>query len=209
MSYAKSSKTVSRILEAANSLFIAKNYGSVPIADIAASAQVSTGALYHHFASKEDIYLQMMLRYLEQIRTIMVTAIDDSTGTCRERLRQSNLAFLSLPDELLGVLRLVRRDINIFSDPMRRDLIRAYQTAIPEPLEAILRDGIASGELKSVNPRVLSWEVVAMVEVAIARYSRCAIGGPEETSEFVLELLMDGMATHEQADTTDLRVPAR
>ncbi len=205
MSYAKSKETKKRILEAAKTLFVERNYGKVPIADIAAQAKVSTGALYHHFSSKEDIYLQMMHHYLGEIRATIVAAIERSSGSCRERLHQSNLAFLSLPDELHGVLRLVRRDINIFTDPMRRALIRAYQTAIPEPLEAVLREGIANGELLQVDARVLSWELVAMVEVALAPYSGRAIGGPEETSEFVLRLFLGGIATREANEAMELQ----
>jgi AcrR family transcriptional regulator len=209
MTYAKSKETIRNILEAARTLFVEKNYANVTIADIAAQANVSTGALYHHFSSKEDIYLQMMHRYLKRMRTIMVAALDESTGSCRERLHKSILAFLDLPDELGEVLQLVRRDINIFADPMRRELIHAYHTAIPEPLEAVLRDGIASGELKCVDARVLSWELVAMVEVALAPYSRRTLGEPEDISDFVLSLLMDGVATHNQTETMEPQFAAR
>jgi len=205
MTYAKSRKTIKKILEVARNLFVGKNYANVTIADIASQANVSTGALYHHFASKEDIYLQMMHHYMEEIRTNIKAITDTSDGSCRERLHQSTVAFLRLPEELLPVLRLVRRDINIFRDPMRRELIRAYQKAIPEPLEAIIRDAICRGELKPCDPRVLSWELVAMVEVALAPYSRKIIGGPEDISNFVLDLLLDGMQIHEERDMIEVK----
>jgi TetR/AcrR family transcriptional regulator of autoinduction and epiphytic fitness len=200
MTYAKSRDTIDSILEAARALFVVKNYANVKIADIAAQANVSTGALYHHFRSKEDVYLQMMHHYLREIRTAILAATEDSAGSCRERLHQSNIAFLQLPDELPPVLRLVRRDINVFADPMRRELIRAYQSAIPQPLETIIRDAILNGELRPCDPRLLSWELVAIVEVALVPYSRSVIGDPEDISNFVLDLLMDGMATHSQSD---------
>lgn len=200
MTYAKSKETIHNILEAARTLFVEKNYANVTIADIAAQANVSTGALYHHFSSKEDIYLQMMHHYLQEIRKNMEAATKDTSGSCRERLYQSNLAFVQLPDELGRVLGLVRRDINIFTDPMRGELIRAYQSVIPEPVEAILRDGIASGEVKAYDARLLSWELVAMVEVTLSPYSRSVIGGPEETVQFVLDLLLDGIAVREETD---------
>jgi AcrR family transcriptional regulator len=198
MSYAKSRETITNILEAARTLFVEKNYANVTIADLAAQANVSTGALYHHFSSKEEVYLQMMHHYLQEIRENMQAAAKDTTGSCQERLYQSNLTFVRLPDELQRVLGLVRRDINIFTDPMRSELIRAYQFAIPEPVEAILRDGIASGEVKPVDARLLSWELIAMVEVTLSPYSRSVIGGPEKTVQFVLDLLMDGIAVREK-----------
>lgn len=200
MSYAKSRETINNILEAARTLFVEKNYANVTIADIAAQANVSTGALYHHFASKEDVYLQMMHHYLQEIQTTIRAATKDTTSSCQERLYQSNLAFVQLPDELHRVLRLVRRDINIFTDPMREELIRAYQSVIPEQVEAILRDGITNGELKPFDARLLSWELVAMVEVALSLYSRSIVGEPEDIAQFVLDLLFDGIAVREVAE---------
>jgi AcrR family transcriptional regulator len=209
MTYAKSRETINNILEAARSLFVERNYFQVTIADISAKANISTGAPYHHFSSKEDIYLQMMHYYLEEIREILLAATDDSTSSSRDRLRQSSLAFLKLPDELLGVLRLVRRDINLFEDPMRRELIRAYQMTIPEPIEAILRDGIASGEFKPIDARVLSWQLVALVEVSIAPYSRRAFGKPEEISDLVLDVFLDGIARRNQTERMELHSAAQ
>lgn len=175
-------------------LFVEKNYADVTITDIAAAADVSKGALYHHFSSKEDIYLQMMHHFLREIQVVTEAAAANSTGTCRERLRQSLVSFLQLPDDLLNILRLVRRDINIFADPMRHELIVAYQTAVPEQVERILRDGIASGEIQPIDSRLLSWQLVALVEVALRPYSRRLLGEGEDMADFLIRLFWDGVA---------------
>jgi len=181
-------------MEAARRLFVEKNYADVTITDIAAAAEVSKGALYHHFSSKEDIYLQMMHHFLREIQSVTQAAAASSTGSTRERLRQSLVSFLQLPDELLYILRLVRRDINIFTDPMRQELVTAYQVAVPEQVERILRDGIARGEIQLVDSRLLSWELVALVEVALRPYSRSLLGGHENMADFVIHLFLDGIA---------------
>jgi AcrR family transcriptional regulator len=200
MTYAKSKVTISAIMEAARMLFLEKNYADVTIMDIAAAAEVSKGALYHHFSSKEDIYLQMMHHFLREIQMVTQAAAEKSTGSCRERLRQSLVSFLHLPDELLDVLRLVRRDINIFIDPMRRELINAYQIAVPEQVERILRDGIASGEIQPVDSRLISWELVALVEVALRPYSRRLLGGREDMADFLIHLFLDGVAARHESN---------
>jgi AcrR family transcriptional regulator len=205
VTYSKSQETINNILEAARTLFVEKNYANVTIVDIAAQADVSTGALYHHFPSKEDVYLQMMLRYLQEIKTSMQAAIAEDIRSCREQLNQSILAFLRLPHELQRILRLVRRDINIFADPMRREIIRAFQTAIPELVEEILRDGMAHGELRTCDVRLLSWELVAMVEVTLSPYAHSIIGGPEETADYVLGLLFDGIEVRQAQENGGFR----
>jgi AcrR family transcriptional regulator len=199
--YSKSKETIQTILDAARPLFVEKNYADVTINDIVTRANVSKGALYHHFSSKEDLYLKMMHHYLEQIQLSTQDVAENSTGPCRERLYESTLNFLQLPEELLGILRLVRRDINIFKDPMRNALIRAYQTAVPEQVETIIRDGITTGELKPIDARLLSWELVALVEVVLRPYSRNIIGGPQAMADFVINLFFDGVVAHANMTT--------
>lgn len=193
MTYAKSKEMIQGILEVAQSLFTEKNYADVTISDIVTRAGISKGAVYHHFANKEDVYLKMMNHYLAEIQSITQTASETSSGNCRERLRQSVFSFLQIPEELLGILRLVRRDINIFNDPVRYDLIRAYQTAVPEQVEMIIRDGIATGEIPRVDARMLSRQMVALVEVILHPYSRKVVGDVEQMADFVVTMFFDGI----------------
>jgi AcrR family transcriptional regulator len=192
--YAKSKITINTIYEAARTLFIEKNYADVTIAEIASAADASKGALYHHFSSKEDIYLKMMHHYLQQMQAATEAVTRTNTGSCRTRLYESMLTFLQLPDYMHAVLRLVRRDINIFRDPVRQELILAYQKAIPVQVESILRDGIANEEIQPIDARLLSWELVALVEVTLQPYSRELLGTPEDTADFVIRLFVDGIA---------------
>ncbi len=196
MTYAKSKVTIQTIYEAARSLFVEKNYADVTINDIAGQANVSKGALYHHFSGKEDLYLKMMHHYLAQIQESTQSVVEKSGGDCRERLYESMFNFLQLPQELLSVLRLVRRDINIFKDPMRNEFIRAYQEAVPNQVESIIQDGIDNGEIKAIDARLFSWELVALVEVVMRPYSQKLIGGPREMADFVINLFFDGVVAH-------------
>jgi AcrR family transcriptional regulator len=197
VSYSKSKKTINSILEAARLLFVKSNYADVTITELASQANVSTGAMYHHFSSKEDIYLQMMHQVLDEIRDVLETSIESVDGSCRDRLRQSVLTFLELPETYLGVLRLVRRDINIFENPVRTDLIHAYQETIPEQVEAILREGMANGEIQPVNTRLLAWQMVSLVEVSLHPDSQKILGGSEKMADYLTSLFLDGIAVRD------------
>lgn len=193
MTYAKSKEMIQGILEVARTLFTEKNYADVTINDIVKHANISKGAVYYHFASKEDVYLKMMHHYLAEIQKITQHSTETSSGTCRERLRQSVFSFLQIPEELLGILRLVRRDINIFNDPVRHELIHAYQTAVPEQVETIIRDGIATGELPRIDARMFSRQMVALVEVVLHPYSRNIVGNTGQMADFVVTMFFDGI----------------
>ncbi len=202
--YAKSAVTIANILDAAEALFIARNYADVTMADIAQAADVTKGALYHHFASKEDLYLSMMHRYLEEVGAILRQG--DQRGHSRARLRRFTLNFLQLPPEKQALMRLVRRDINSFKDAQREQLVRRYQAALPEIVEAIIRDGISRGEIAAGDARLLSWEHVAIVEVALRPYARRVLGDAAATADFVDRLFFDGLAHRpdRRRETADL-----
>jgi AcrR family transcriptional regulator len=189
--YAKSEATITNILQAAQKLFLAKNYADVTMADIALAADVTKGALYHHFAGKEALYLAMMLAEMAEKQALMAEAVA-SAGSCRERLHRLTLNFFNLPDEKRTLMKLVRRDINIFKDPVRDRLVRAYQAALPNQVEAIIRDGIRAGELIETDPRLLAWQYVAMVEVVLTDYARQTLGNREYMAEYVLNLFFCG-----------------
>jgi AcrR family transcriptional regulator len=194
-SYTKSDTTIANILAAAESLFLKNNYADVTVTEIAEAADVTKGALYHHFQSKEDVYLTMLYKDLEEKRRLLYQATE-MDGDCRARLYRLTEAFLNLPKNKRDLIKLVRRDINIFKDPTRNRLIRAYQAALPELIEEIITDGIENGELQPADPRVLSWLFVGMVEVTLAPYARKVFGGNERILNYVLDLFFHGAASN-------------
>ncbi len=189
--YAKSATTITNILEAAQKLFVNKNYADVTMAEIADAARVTKGALYHHFDSKEALYAAMMLVDLEAKKQLMHAAVERQ-GTCRARLYDLTMAFLDLSHDKRQLMKLVRRDINIFKNPVRDQLIRAYQAALPEQVELIILDGMRAGELTDGDARLLAWQYVAMVEVMLSRYVQNLLGNQQQAAGYVLNLFFNG-----------------
>ena len=189
----RSANTTARILAAARRLFLTKNYADVTTDTIAKAAKVTKGGLYHHFASKELLYISMMLDDLDAKRVLFEQAVA-MDGTCRQRLARLTRDFLVLPTEERELIRLVRRDINTFSGAYRDRLVRAYQRSLPEQVEAIVRDGIEAGELANSDPRLLSWSFVALVEIVIGDRAARVLGGVEARLDHVLGLFFEGAA---------------
>jgi AcrR family transcriptional regulator len=191
MTYTKSETTIANILSAAESLFLENNYADVTVTEIAEKADVTKGALYHHFSSKEDVYLTMLHTDLEEKRRLLHEAVE-MKANCRIRLRRLTEIFLELPRKKRDLIKLVRRDINIFKNPTRQKLVRAYQETLPEQIEKILSDGIAHGELAPADPRLLSWLYVGMVEVTLSPYSQQILGDDQTLLDYVLNMFFHG-----------------
>lgn len=188
---AKAKETALAILSAAEALFLAKNYADVTMEQIAARGGVTKGALYHHFSSKEELYLHMMHAALARMRALFSAALA-SPGGCRRRLGRLTRTFLELPQDQIGLMRLVRRDVNIFAPPARGKLVRSYQDALPAVVEAAISDGIRDGELVNADARLLAWNFVAMVEVTLGRYPDSVFKNSRAKLDYVLDLFFLG-----------------
>jgi AcrR family transcriptional regulator len=189
----KSRNTVAKILAAAQELFLEKNYADVTMDRIAQAAAVTKGALYHHFASKEELYLALLHRDLDEKREVFRSAVD-SSGSALDRLRRLTRAFFELPAPKRELIRLIRRDVNVFRDPVRADLIRAYRISLPDPVERILRDGIRDGELVATDPRLLAWSFIALVEVFLSGHAAQVFPDMDSRLDHVMNLFFGGAA---------------
>ncbi len=189
----RSRTTIARILGAARTLFLAKSYAEVSMARLAEMAEVTKGALYHHFASKEELYLALLHGDLESKRVLFQSAVD-SPGTAKDRLTRLTEDFLRLPFEERALIQLVRRDVNIFADPMRSELVDAYQRALPQCVESILTDGIRDGEIRPQDGRLASWHFIAMVEVILTEHADGVLGDIPTKLNHVLNQFFNGCA---------------
>lgn len=82
----KAEETRERILEAALQLFREKGFDETTMRDVAAAAEMSTGAAYYYFRSKEELVMALYVRSAEEKRTFLPDAIAGS-GDLKKRLR--------------------------------------------------------------------------------------------------------------------------
>lgn len=71
-----SEATRAALLEAATTLFFERGFGGTTLEDVATAAQVTRGAVYHHFANKRDLF-EAVLAALEEDAKRRVTAVTE------------------------------------------------------------------------------------------------------------------------------------
>ncbi len=87
-----------RILETAKRLFVEKGYFNTSMRDIAKATSLSTGALYHHFESKEEIAGYIYRETLEKIKARIENAIGEGKTT-EEKVKNIVKELLKLAQE--------------------------------------------------------------------------------------------------------------
>jgi AcrR family transcriptional regulator len=75
-----------RLLAASVRLFAEQGFESTSVQEIVAAAGVTKGAMYHYFASKDDLLYEIYHRLLG-LQTERLTTIADGPGTAEERVR--------------------------------------------------------------------------------------------------------------------------
>ncbi|GMA15413.1 TetR/AcrR family transcriptional regulator (plasmid) [Deinococcus metallilatus] len=186
--------TISDLLEAAAQLFVSRAYDDIKLTDVARASGVTKGAIYHHFDSKEDVFLSMMDRKLRAFREDLRPALSYGTTT-RDRLYRLTYLYLSKPLLEQRVIQLVRRDSQRFHGEARRKLIHTYQEALPNQIEEILTAGMEAGEIVLGDAQLLARVFVAHVEVYLSDYARQRFEGPEEMARHITDQFLNGVAT--------------
>jgi TetR/AcrR family transcriptional regulator of autoinduction and epiphytic fitness len=103
------------IFEAAQRLFLQRGFGAVSMDDLAEAAGVARRTLYNQFASKEEIFREMLLRVSAQLEDAFPTGIE-TQGDVEEVLRLIARIVLDLHKNpgYLGFLRMVVADSRQF-----------------------------------------------------------------------------------------------
>ena len=89
-----------KILDRAFALFLTKSYNSVSMREIQDAVQISRGAIYHHFKSKEEIYETIINDYLLPIFSSYAMIPDEEKKNLQSIInaavnyRQNHISFL-------------------------------------------------------------------------------------------------------------------
>lgn len=93
-SAADAARTAQRVLDSAIDLFAARGFADVSLDDIAGFAEVTRGAIYHHFRNKASLFAAVAARLQSEIASAVVTAAESAGPEPGDQLRAGSHAFL-------------------------------------------------------------------------------------------------------------------
>lgn len=159
-----------RLLREGERLFMASGFAAISTRAICAAARVKQPSLYHHFGSKEGLYLAVIIHWFDGLRAGIEGAIAREP-TLREQLLGIAAIFWS---GALGEYQATQRDAMHHLPP--EDLRAVGQTVrrtIIAPIMALMRHASASGELPAhADPLVLTRLFWALVDGVSGVYQR-------------------------------------
>jgi AcrR family transcriptional regulator len=188
-------ETRARILDAALEAFARYGYDGASVSEICRRADVTKGGFYHHFPSKQAVFLEMLERWL---------------GTIDEQLAEIRSGKTSVPEELLRMTAMVR---GVFQEASGKlpifieFLTQASHSPIvwqatAAPLRKYHRffakmvaDGVDEGSLRPVDARLAS-NVLMAFAVGLLVLGLLDPHGDDwgQVAHGGMSLLFDGMA---------------
>jgi len=148
----------STILKAARKLFFEKGFKSVTVESIAKKAELSKGAVYLYFKSKDEIYSQILLNDIDKFHE-GVSGLLEGGGKASDMLFQLSSIYVDffLKDrELFRILItfMLHANHSNLPDDLRNHIIKSTNKTV-DVIEIILKYGIDSGEFPpSINIRL-------------------------------------------------------
>jgi AcrR family transcriptional regulator len=140
-----------QILDTALMIFAAKGFANTSIKDLANSAGISAGLMYHYFPSKEKLFEEAIEQssFLPQLKEIL-----NNTGVspCREVLKDISLKFIDLLDRRDTLIKIFLQEgaSNAKVKGIWSNLVREGGKLMQDYIAA----SISAGELRPHNTEV-------------------------------------------------------
>lgn len=175
-----------KILEAALDLFAEKGYDATGVQEIVATAGVTKGALYHHFAAKEDIlfeiYGSVFAQQLAALDAILAEGRRrDPAWTLRAVIENIVVSTAASAKAAAVFAREVSRLDQVRYKELQSDW-RRYQDSV----RALIRNAQADGIFATAaSPEIISW---AIFGVTTSLHTWYRPDGPKSAGDIAHEL---------------------
>lgn len=164
------------ILEGARRVFARKGKAAT-MADIAAAAQVSQGLAYRYFASKNEIYRELVMQSIEQADVMAAQPGQELSATPGQRLALLITRLVEYRRDHLEIFQLL--DQALSSDKAPDDLVALIQRSRERffgEFRQLIVAGQATGEVAAGDPD----QLVIAITACLAGLVRFGLHNPEQ-----------------------------
>src|SRR4030043_948030 len=153
------------ILSAAGKVFAAKGFFPTTMSDIAREAEFGTGTLYKYFKSKEELYFTLIDEKVEEMSRLVKAELSQKTSAIERIKKVLGLQFEFI-ERNRDFFKIYISERNRFEWTVKDDLgkgIHDKMVTYIDTLAEVMRQGIKSGEFRTLNPIDLAHPLVGIV----------------------------------------------
>ena len=180
------------IIDSALALFEANGFHATSVQAVADDAEVTKGAFYHHFDSKEElvhiIHDELLDHMLGDLRDILERD-DGPAEQLRAVIRATVRATIRFRSHV-AVYHQERR----FLSGARSDAVNRKRDEMLDGMEGILRAGIEDGAFRTdIDVRVATCGISGMVASTHQWLDATSDGDPERVADLLADMVLGGL----------------
>jgi AcrR family transcriptional regulator len=181
---ARGEKTRQRLLEAAEHVFGELGYHEASIVKITEAAGVGQGTFYLYFASKKDVFDELVRDLNRRVRHAMKDA--SSRGETRfEAELLGFAAYFTFTSQHPALYRIIRQ-----AEFVSPEMLEFHYEKLAGGYTAALREAKARGEIGDIDPEVSAWALMAAGEMLGMRYILWGDGSvPEQVEQELARII--------------------
>jgi len=179
------------VVAAAVTLFSRKGYHGTTVRDIALESGMLSGSLYAHFESKEDLLYEIVLRAADQFMAAIGPVVGSAVPAA-VKLKEAMAGHLRVMAASGGAAAIFMHEWKALTGE-RRAVIAERRRTYEGAFTAIIREGVATGELRPVDEKFARLLVLSAVNWLYQWYDPAGPLGPDEVAGQFADLILRGL----------------
>jgi AcrR family transcriptional regulator len=154
--------TRARIRAAAELLFAQRGYDATAVAEICAQAHVTKGGFYHHYHSKQELFLELLHRWLDSVAVSLQADLcqgENVPGAMRRMAGTLGQVLAAAGGKLPIFLEFWSKATR---EPLVWDATVAPYHQYRDYFSRLVQQGIAEGSLSPVDPQMAARTLVSL-----------------------------------------------
>jgi AcrR family transcriptional regulator len=161
---ARGERTRQKLIDAAERIFAELGYHDASIVKITEAAGVGQGTFYLYFASKKEVFEEVVLDLNSRVRHAMTEAAANGATRAEQELLGFG-AFFRFTADHPALYRIIRQ-----AEFVSPETLQAHYDRLLRPYAAGLEQAMAAGEAAQGDPEVLAWSLMGIGELVGMRW---------------------------------------
>jgi len=188
----ESSNRVRELLEISAQLFAERGFDATSMRDISAAAGVSKALLYHHFASKDDIYARIAFSSTRHLYGFVEERIP-ADGTSAEKIQAFMVATASFFSQHRAAWIAASNAFWVDRNRQRMGNRMARRQQFEYRLRDLIREGIEAGEFRDIDPADAGRLILSSINWMHRWFDPAKEHSAEEIAVRYADLILNGM----------------